>query len=73
MPTTLRFFFLLIVGLLGLQPVAYTYDAIGFVSSAGAIKKGHAVPFTLTRIGSLPNEGLWRASCDWNFPGRFTM
>lgn len=33
MPTTLRFLFLLLLGLLGLQPVAYSYAAINFVSS----------------------------------------
>jgi hypothetical protein len=30
----LRFIFLLMLGLLGLQPAAYTYDAVGFVSLA---------------------------------------
>jgi hypothetical protein len=34
MPTTLRFLFLILLGLFGLQPVAYTYDAIGFISLA---------------------------------------
>jgi hypothetical protein len=34
MPTALRFLFLLVLGLLGLQPAAYTYDAVDFVSSA---------------------------------------
>jgi len=32
MHTMLRFLFLLLFGLLGLQPATYTYDAVGFVS-----------------------------------------
>jgi hypothetical protein len=31
----LRFLFLLMFGLLGLQPIAYAYDAVNFLSSAG--------------------------------------
>ena len=34
-PTMLRFLFLLMFGLLGLQPIAYAYDAVNFLSSVG--------------------------------------
>jgi hypothetical protein len=34
MPTTLRFLFLLMLGLIGLQSVAYSYPVINFVSPA---------------------------------------
>ena len=49
MLTTLRFLFLLMLGLLGFQPFSYAYDADGFVSSA---EQCTYVPTTHSHVSS---------------------
>jgi hypothetical protein len=44
MPTTLRFLFLLLLGLLGFRPFSNAYDAVGFVSSAEQCTYASTIP-----------------------------